>query len=58
MRKTTRLKKLILAPKILVMPGTHVSFVARIIEKVGFQAVTLGGYPATANLLGKRFQLA
>jgi methylisocitrate lyase len=47
MRKTTRLKKLILAPKILGMPGTHVSFVARIIEKVGFQAVTLGGYPAT-----------
>jgi len=53
MRKTTRLKELILAPEILVMPGAHDSLVARIIERVGFQAVTLGGYPATANLLGK-----
>ena len=53
MRKTTRLKELILAPDILIMPGAHDSLVARIIEKVGFQAVTLGGYPATAGLLGK-----
>jgi methylisocitrate lyase len=53
MRKTTRLKELILAPEILVMPGAHDSLVARIIERMGFQAVTLGGYPATANLLGK-----
>jgi methylisocitrate lyase len=53
MRKTTRLKELILAPEILVMPGAHDSLVARIIEQMGFQAVTLGGYPATANLLGK-----
>lgn len=53
MRKTTRLKQLILAPEILVMPGAHDSLVARIIERMGFQAVTLGGYPATANLLGK-----
>ena len=53
MHKTTRLKELILAPDILIMPGAHDSLVARIIEKVGFQAVTLGGYPATASLLGK-----
>jgi methylisocitrate lyase len=53
MRRTTRLKELILAPEILVMPGAHDSLVARIIEQMGFQAVTLGGYPATANLLGK-----
>jgi methylisocitrate lyase len=53
MRRTTRLKELILAPEILVMPGAHDSLVARIIEQAGFQAVTLGGYPATANLLGK-----
>jgi carboxyvinyl-carboxyphosphonate phosphorylmutase len=53
MRKTTRLKQLILAPEILIMPGAHDSLVARIIEKAGFQAVTLGGYPATATLLGK-----
>jgi methylisocitrate lyase len=53
MRKTTRLKKLISASEILIMPGAHDSLVARIIEQAGFQAVTLGGYPATANLLGK-----
>jgi methylisocitrate lyase len=53
MRKTTRLKELILAPEILVMPGAHDALVARIIEQIGFQAVTLGGYPATASLLGK-----
>lgn len=53
MRKTTRLKELILASEILIMPGAHDALVARIIEKIGFQAVTLGGYPATANLLGK-----
>jgi methylisocitrate lyase len=53
MRKTTRLKQLILASEILIMPGAHDSLVARIIEKAGFQAVTLGGYPATATLLGK-----
>jgi carboxyvinyl-carboxyphosphonate phosphorylmutase len=53
MRRTTRLRELILAPEILVMPGAHDSLVARIIEQAGFQAVTLGGYPATANLLGK-----
>ena len=53
MRRTTRLKELILAPEILIMPGAHDALVAKIIEQVGFQAVTLGGYPATANLLGK-----
>jgi len=53
MRKTTQLKELILAPEILVMPGAHDALVARIIEQMGFQAVTLGGYPATASLLGK-----
>jgi carboxyvinyl-carboxyphosphonate phosphorylmutase len=53
MRKTTRLRELILASEILIMPGAHDSLVARIIEQAGFQAVTLGGYPATANLLGK-----
>jgi len=53
MRKTTLLRELILAPEILIMPGAHDSLVARIIEQAGFQAVTLGGYPATANLLGK-----
>jgi len=35
MRKTTRLKELILASEILIMPGAHDSLVARIIEQAG-----------------------
>ncbi len=52
-RMTTRLKELILAERILVMPGAHDAMAARLAESAGFDAVTLGGYPATASLLGK-----
>jgi hypothetical protein len=41
-RKTKILKDLILAPEILVMPGAHDALAARIIEDVGFKAVSLG----------------
>jgi len=53
MRKTTMLKKLIFDREILVMPGAYDATSARIIEKSGFKAVTIGGYPASASLLGK-----
>ena len=53
MRKTAVLKELILAPKILIMPGAHDALVAKIIEHIGFQALTVGGFSATANILGK-----
>jgi methylisocitrate lyase len=53
MRKTTMLKKLILDREILVMPGAYDATSARIVEKAGFKAVTIGGYPASASLLGK-----
>jgi methylisocitrate lyase len=53
MRKTSLLKKYILDPEILVMPGAHDALSARIIEKVGFSALAIGGYPATAALMGK-----
>ena len=52
MRRTTRLKELIAAPRILVMPGVHDSLGARIAEAAGFDAITQGGYSATATLLG------
>jgi len=42
------LKKLILDKEILVMPGAHDALSAKIIEMVGFKAVTLGGYAASA----------
>jgi methylisocitrate lyase len=43
MKKTTLLKKLILDKEILVMPGAHDALSAKIIEQVGFKAVTMGG---------------
>ena len=53
MKKTTLFKKYILEEEILVMPGAHDALCARIIEKTGFKAVTMGGYSATAALLGQ-----
>ena len=53
MRRTTRLKALIAAPEILVMPGVHDALGARLAEAAGFSAATAGGYGATATLLGR-----
>jgi methylisocitrate lyase len=53
MRKTTLFKKLIHDKEILVMPGAHDALSAKIIERVGFKAVTLGGYAASAASLAK-----
>jgi carboxyvinyl-carboxyphosphonate phosphorylmutase len=52
-KKTKLLKDLILAPEILVMPGAHDALSARIIESVGFKAVSLGGAGASICTLGK-----
>lgn len=53
MRRTTRLKRLINDPSILVMPGVHDALGARLAEAAGFSAATAGGYGATATLLGR-----
>jgi carboxyvinyl-carboxyphosphonate phosphorylmutase len=53
MKKTRILRDLILAPEILVMPGAHDALSARIIEKTGFRAVSVGGAAASICLLGK-----
>jgi methylisocitrate lyase len=53
MRRTSLLKKLILDEEILVMPGAHDALSAKIIEMVGFKAVTLGGYAASAASIAK-----
>ena len=53
MRKTTLFKKLMLDKEILVMPGCHDALSAKIIETVGFKAVTMGGYAASAASLAK-----
>ena len=53
MKKTTLFKKLMLDEEILVMPGAHDALSAKIIESVGFKAVTMGGYAASAASLAK-----
>lgn len=52
MRRTTRFRRLMEAPEILVLPGIHDALSLRIAEQAGFQAVAAGGYAATASLLG------
>lgn len=53
MRPTTRLRALIDAPDILVLPGVHDALGCRLAEAAGFAALTAGGYGATATLLGR-----
>jgi carboxyvinyl-carboxyphosphonate phosphorylmutase len=53
MKKTSLLKKLIHDKEILVMPGAHDALSAKIIEQVGFKAVTMGGYAASAASIAK-----
>ncbi len=53
MRRTTRLKQLIAAPDIVIMPGVHDALGVRLADAAGFDALTAGGYGATATLLGR-----
>ncbi len=53
MKTTTRLKQLVHAPELLMMPGVHDALSARIAENAGFEAVTAAGFAATGALLGQ-----
>lgn len=53
MRVTTKLRKLIEDPELLVMPGAYDSISAKLIERVGFKAVQCTGLGISASLLGK-----
>jgi len=53
MRSTTRFRSLIAAPGLCVMPGVIDPLSARIAAEAGFEAVTCGGFAATATLLGQ-----
>lgn len=52
MKKTTRLKKLINDPEILIMPGVYDSLSARVAEKCGVKAIQVSGYGLAASYLG------
>jgi methylisocitrate lyase len=53
LRRTTRLRQLLAAPEIVVLPGVHDALGVRLAEAAGFDAITAGGYGATATLLGR-----
>jgi len=53
MKKTSRLKQLVLDKEILVMPGAFDALSAKIVEQAGFKCTTLGGYPTSAVRLAK-----
>jgi len=53
LKKTTFLRKLIEDKQILVAPGAHDVLTAKVIEKVGFNAVYMTGYGQAASVLGK-----
>jgi len=52
MKGTTKLRQLLRDPGMLVAPGAHDVMTARIVEAEGFQAVYLGGFAASASMLG------
>ncbi|MBT3225001.1 MAG: oxaloacetate decarboxylase [Desulfobacula sp.] len=53
MKRTSLLQNYILEDSILVMPGAHDVLTAKIVEQAGFKALTIGGYSASASLLGQ-----
>src|SRR3954447_15779932 len=52
MPTTTRLRQLLNAPGVIRSLGAHDVFSARLIEAAGLEAVFLGGFAASASLLG------
>ena len=53
MRKTTQLRTLINDKEILLLPGIYDALSARIAERVGHKAITIGGYAMTGSLLAE-----
>lgn len=52
MRKTTKLRELIDRAEILSAPGAYDAFSAKMVEKVGFEAVYMSGFGVAASVLG------
>ncbi|MFC5823529.1 isocitrate lyase/PEP mutase family protein [Nonomuraea insulae] len=53
MRHTARLRELLGAPRILVVPGAYDGTGARLVRAMGFQAVYVSGFQTAASLLGQ-----
>lgn len=53
MRTTTRLRKLLEGPRILLAPGAYDALSAKLIQQAGFEAVYMTGAGVTISLLGE-----
>ncbi len=53
MKKTTVLRKAIMARRAVVVPGAHDAFSAKVIEQCGFEAIQVSGYGLAGSLLAK-----
>lgn len=53
MKKSTILRKAIVARRAVVLPGCHDALSARVIEASGFEAIQVSGYGLAASILGK-----
>src|ERR1035437_7068660 len=53
MKKTTVLRKAIMARRAVVAPGCHDALSAKVIEDCGFEAIQISGYGLAASILGK-----
>jgi len=50
--KGKRLKELLRAPKILIAPGVHGGYSARLLQKLGFVTATIGGSGISESKIG------
>jgi 2-methylisocitrate lyase-like PEP mutase family enzyme len=53
MKRTTALRKAIMARRAVVVPGCHDALSAKVIEACGFEAIQISGYGLAASILGK-----
>lgn len=49
MKKTTKLKHMILERRALVCPGAHDALSAKLIERAGFEALQVSGFGLSAT---------
>jgi 2,3-dimethylmalate lyase len=52
-KRTTRLRRLLADPKILIAPGAYDGTGARLISALGFQALYMSGFETSASMLGQ-----
>jgi 2-methylisocitrate lyase-like PEP mutase family enzyme len=53
MKKSTILRKAIMARRAVVVPGCHDALSAKVIERSGFEAIQVSGFGVAGSLLGK-----